>query len=245
MNSYKTNGYILVKGLYSAKELNKIKPIINSFHAKWKTNNREFYKSRAINSSGITNSEYLTAQQNKILFNLIANGKLIKRVKDAISEPLFLNTQLFFDPVNVRQKNYWHRDMQYHLNLQEQQAALNGPDVLHCRLALQDEPGIELVPQSHKSWDTLEELNVRLAKNNKLPSDNLTTGKTIKLNAGDLLLFSANMIHRGLYGKNRLALDIIFCENAPQLTAFINAVNTPSSAIANKTANPQVFFNPL
>ena len=245
MNSYKTNGYILIKGLYSAKELNKIKPIINSFHAKWKTNNREFYKSRAINSSGITNSEYLTAGQNEFLFNLIANGKLIKRVKDAISEPLFLNTQLFFDPVNVRQKNYWHRDMQYHLNLQEQQAALNGPDVLHCRLALQDEPGIELVPQSHKSWDTLEELNVRLAKNNKLPSDNLTTGKTIKLNAGDLLLFSANMIHRGLYGKNRLALDIIFCENAPQLTAFINAANSPSSAIANKTANPQVFFNPL
>ena len=71
------------------------------------------------------------------------------------------------------------------------------------------------------------------------------TGKVIKLNAGDLLLFSANMIHRGLYGKNRLALDIIFCENAPQLTAFINAANTPSSAIANKTANPQVFFNPL
>lgn len=245
MNSYKKNGYILVKGLYSAKELNEIKPIINSFHAKWKTNNREFYKSRAINSSGITNSEYLTAGQNEFLFNLIANGKLIKRVKDAISEPLFLNTQLFFDPVNVRQKNYWHRDMQYHLNIAQQQAALNGPDVLHCRLALQDEPGIELVPQSHKSWDTPEELNVRFAKNNKLPSDNLTTGKTIKLNAGDLLLFSANMIHRGLYGKNRLALDIIFCENAPQLTAFINAANTPSSAIANKTANPQVFFNPL
>ncbi len=53
------------------------------------------------------------------------------------------------------------------------------------------------------------------------------------------------MIHRGLYSKNRLALDIIFCENAPQLTAFINAANTPNSAIANKTANPQVFFNPL
>ena len=89
------------------------------------------------------------------------------------------------------------------------------------------------------------ELNVGLAKNNKLSSDELTTGKVIKLNAGGLLLFSANMIHRGLYGKNRLALDIIFCENAPQLTAFINAANTPNSAIANKTDNPQVFFNPL
>lgn len=245
MNSYKSNGYMLVKGLYSTEELNKIKLLVNAFHTQWKTNNREFYQSRAINSSGITNSEYLTAQQNEALFSLIADNKLINRVKKAISEPLFLNTQLFFNPVNVTQKNYWHRDMQYHLNVQEQQAALNGPDVVHCRLALEDEPGIELVPHSHKNWDTPEELNVRFAKNNKLPSDNLTTGKVIKLNAGDLLLFSANMIHRGLYGKNRLALDIIFCENAPQLTAFINAANTPSSALANKTANPQVFFNPL
>ena len=96
-----------------------------------------------------------------------------------------------------------------------------------------------------KGLYSAKELNVRLAKHNKRPSDNLTTGKVIKLNAGDLLLFSANMIHRGLYGKNRLALDIIFCENAPQLTAFINAANTPSSVIANKTDNPQVFFNPL
>ena len=101
---------MLVKGLYSTKELNKIKLLVNAFHTQWKTNNREFYQSRAINSSGITNSEYLTAQQNEALFSLIADNKLIKRVKKAISEPLFLNTQLFFNPVNVTQKNYWHRD---------------------------------------------------------------------------------------------------------------------------------------
>ncbi|XQF94112.1 hypothetical protein ACOBV9_22565 (plasmid) [Pseudoalteromonas espejiana] len=69
-----------------------------------------------------------------------------------------------------------------------------------------------MCPSRIKNWDTPEELNVRLAKNNKLPSDNLTTGKTIKLNAGDLLLFSANMIHRGLYGKNRLALILFFAK---------------------------------
>ena len=77
MNNYKSNGYMLVKGLYSTKELNKIKPAINAFHTQWKANNREFYQSRAINSSGITNSEYLTAQQNEALFSLIADNKLI------------------------------------------------------------------------------------------------------------------------------------------------------------------------
>ena len=75
-----------------------------SFHTQWKANNREFYQSRAINSSGITNSEYLTAQQNEALFSLIADNKLIKRVKQAISEPLFLNTQLFLIPLKLHKK---------------------------------------------------------------------------------------------------------------------------------------------
>ena len=30
MNNYKSNGYMLVKGLYSTKELNKIKPAIRA-----------------------------------------------------------------------------------------------------------------------------------------------------------------------------------------------------------------------
>ncbi|WP_276754954.1 hypothetical protein [Pseudoalteromonas marina] len=34
-----------------------------------------------------------------------------------------------------------------------------------------------------KGLYSANELNVRLAKHNKRPSDNLTTGKTIKLNA--------------------------------------------------------------
>ena len=75
-----------------------------SFHTQWKANNREFYQSRAINSSGITNSEYLTAQQNEALFSLLADNKLIKRVKQAISEPLFLNTQLFLIPLKLHKK---------------------------------------------------------------------------------------------------------------------------------------------
>ncbi len=32
MNSYKSNGYMLVKGLYSPEELNEIKQIINNYH---------------------------------------------------------------------------------------------------------------------------------------------------------------------------------------------------------------------
>jgi hypothetical protein len=44
-----------------------------------------------------------------------------------------------------------------------------------------------------------------------------------------VLLFSANMIHRGLYGNNRLALDILYCERDPQLTEFIQLKHQPTA----------------
>jgi len=61
-----------------------------------------------------------------------------------------MNTQLFFNPVNDGQKNYWHRDSQYHLSIEEQKEALVGPDVVHFRIPLTNEPGIELVPCTHQ-----------------------------------------------------------------------------------------------
>lgn len=95
-----------------------------------------------------------------------------------------MNTQLFFNPVNPAQKNYWHRDPQYHLSIDEQKSALEGVNVVHYRIPLFGEPGIELVPASHKCWDTDEELDVRLARNNRRNSDDLSSGLTIELAAG-------------------------------------------------------------
>jgi hypothetical protein len=46
----------------------------------------------------------------------------------------------------------------------------------------------------------------------------------------DVLLFSANMIHRGLHRNNRLALDTLYCEHVPQLTTeLIQLKHQPSA----------------
>jgi hypothetical protein len=45
----------------------------------------------------------------------------------------------------------------------------------------------------------------------------------------NVLLFSANMIHRGLYGKNRLALDILYCGRHSTLSEFIQLKHQPSA----------------
>lgn len=109
--------------------------------------------------------------------------------------PTFMNTQLFFNPVIESQKNYWHRDPHYHLTIAEQSLALKGPDVVHFRIPLFTEFGIELVPGNHKCWDNSEEVDVRLESNGHKNYEELSSGVIVKLETGDLMVFSANMMH--------------------------------------------------
>jgi hypothetical protein len=160
-------------------------------------------------------------------------------------QPCFLNTQLFFNPVNKDQNNYWHRDPQYHLSLAQQKAILSSFDVIHFRLPLMNEPGIELVPGTHKRWDTNDELNVRLAQNNRESSEPLSQGKVIKLSAGDLLIFSANMIHRGLYGMERLAFDLLFCSPEPSVLAFVADNCLPDKSTVESLDDSSAFINTM
>jgi hypothetical protein len=155
--------------------------------------------------------------------------------------PAFMNTQLFFDPVNAIQKNYWHRDPQYHLSLAEQKDALTGPDVLHFRIPLVDEPGLEFIPGTHKRWDSDEELDVRLGRNGRQHHDDLPAALRVIPKPGDLLVFSANMIHRGIYGLDRLSLDILFCDPVPALVKFVDDNCLPDQSTLARLENRTAF----
>jgi ectoine hydroxylase-related dioxygenase (phytanoyl-CoA dioxygenase family) len=220
---YSENGYFHIKRFYDEQEIAPVSDVIKKHHLTWQADNRECYENQAVNSAYLTSAKYLNDKQRNILFQFISTNKLMKIVaQTTIIKPAFMNTQLFFNPVNLQQKNYWHRDPQYHLSVDEQQAALKGSEVIHFRIALADEPGIELIPGTHKRWDNKEELDIRLEHEDKHNYDHISSGVTISLCKGDLLVFSANMIHRGLYGKDRLALDIIFCEAEVNLMTFVD-----------------------
>jgi len=53
---------------------------------------------------------------------------------------------------------------------------------------------MELIPKTHRIWDSDEEYEVINAMSNKKTSNFLKNGKLIELERTDLLLFSANMI---------------------------------------------------
>uniref|UniRef100_UPI00129E4CF1 phytanoyl-CoA dioxygenase family protein n=1 Tax=Shewanella sp. TC10 TaxID=1419739 RepID=UPI00129E4CF1 len=176
------------------------------------------------------------------LFQFIGSNSIKQLVElTSLAKVAFMNSQLFFNPVNPKQLNYWHRDPQYHLSIDEQRNALKGHDVVHCRIALNDEPGIELVPGTHKRFDNDDELSVRLELEGRKNSESLKSGQVVPLNKGDVLLFSANMIHRGLYGSNRLALDLLFCEALKEFVSFAEPSCFPDDHLCSKLEWPEPF----
>ena len=243
---YNESGYLLIRGFLNESEVSKLHNVIAEFHRLWQKDNATYYAQSAVNSAYLTNREYLNDRQRRVLFDFIGSEKLMSIVNELIpKQPCFLNTQLFFNPVNPKQSNYWHRDPQYHLSVEQQKAALSASDVIHFRLPLLDEPGIELIPGTHKRWDSTEELEVRLEQNGYKNDQALSQGKVIKLSAGDLLIFSANMIHRGLYGLDRLAFDILFCQPDPSVIQFVSNDTLPTAEDLISVENSDAFDNSI
>ncbi len=246
IENYKENGYVLIRDFLNENEVLELRELLTEFHHLWQQENTTFYQQQAVNSAYLTSRTFLNNAQRNKLFGLIASNKVMNLVNELIpKQPCFLNTQLFFNPVNEKQTNYWHRDPQYHLSVEQQQAALAGPDVIHFRLPVLDELGIELIPGTHKRWDSVEELDVRLEQNGHKNNQPLLQGKSIKLCAGDLLIFSANMIHRGLYGMDRLAFDILFCSPEPSIIEFVNEDCLPAAETLKNIENPKAFRNTI
>lgn len=245
-SSYCQHGFAKFTGFAGDKEIAQLTETLMRFHRNWCVANLELYQQGAVNSAYLTGTQHLTSTERSVLFDFIGSHKVMELVQALpLLKPAFMNTQLFFAPVNCAQSNYWHRDPQYHLNLQQQRQALSGPEVIHLRLALKDEPGIELVPGSHRNWDSDEELAVRQQMGGRSNSEPLSTGLSLPLQRGDLLIFSANMIHRGLYGNQRLGFDMLFCEALPELLKFADANCLPSDAQLQQLQAPMAFLNTL
>jgi ectoine hydroxylase-related dioxygenase (phytanoyl-CoA dioxygenase family) len=244
---YKKNGFFVVEGLFSQEEIDQLRDMLMEFHKSWVSDNLEFYRTKALNSAYITGEKYLNCEQRRSIFRFIGSKKIADILEMVIpSHPAFMNTQLFFNPLNTSQKNYWHRDLQYlGKSTQEQKKLLRKTNVIHFRIPVKPEPGLELVPGSHKHWDSNEELDVRTESNGRRCFEDLPTGKKVTVNVGDLLVFSANMIHRGLYGLDRMTFDIIFCDSDPELVKYVEHNCLPGNEELLEMDTPNIFLNAI
>jgi len=245
-SQYEDEGYFVIRGYFNSQEMSELRQLIIKFHELWKEDNADFYKEVAFNSSLITGSKYLSYNERVRLFNFISSPKMMKIIETVITNnPAFMNTQLFFNPPNTKLKDFWHRDCQYDHEVEMQKKVIHETQVLHLRVPLFDEPGMELVPGTHKRWDTEEEFNVRDERKGKLSNDALSAGKTISLAAGDLLVFSADMIHRGLYGLDRLALDILVFDSAGNFADYVDDDCLPDNSMLEEINDTRLFMNTI
>ena len=149
--AYEDNGYFVIKNFIEKDELQELFDVLVEFHESWKYKNADFYSEKAINSAYITGVEHLEESKRAKLFQFIGSTKLMNIVSDVIKkQPTFMNTQLFFNPVNPQQKDFWHRDCQYDHEVEEQKKVIYENQVVHFRVPLFDELGMELVPGTHK-----------------------------------------------------------------------------------------------
>lgn len=241
---YLEHGFVVLREVFQEQELALVRGVLQRFHSIWLEANASLYKTRAINSAYLTDRNVLPPNDRLVLLRLLGDRRIALIVK-AVFPGLaaFMNTQLFFNPNNPKQKNYWHRDVQYSgMTLEAQAQALTRTNVIHIRLASMPEPGLELVPGTHKRWDTELEQEVRLAQSGRHAHDALPNARCVELSPGDLLVFSANMIHRGLYAGERLAFDMLFCDPLPELLAFVNPDCLPDDLELEVLDCPDVFL---
>jgi len=247
---YHENGYLLLRRFFDAALIETLKPICSRIFEQWLASHRQAYVNEClINMHSLSDPAYFSGNtaERILFFNTVANGPLVRLCTDLFGDELYFhNTQLFFNPLDPRKAPYWHRDFQYAGIAESEQIALL-PQLfnLHARLALIPERGFELIPESHRRWDSAHEHAVRLELDGHNHAEALPGALRLDLEPGDLLIFNAHMLHRGNYALNtaRLALDILIGKPHPLMTQWLDAGMLPAREDIARFNFPQWYQN--
>ena len=249
MNStdqYEAYGYAVLRNFFSDIEISLIDTHVDRIYKSWvRENEAEIFSNKLVNMHSLTSPEYFQGlpEERAIFFEAIASVKLTEAIEKVFGPGIhFHNTQLFFNPSNKERLPYWHRDMQYSpiddSILSDEQIKMLS---LHVRIPLVEEKGVEVVIGSHKRWDTELEHAVRLELNGHKNSEPLPNTALIHLVPGDVLIFNAQMIHRGNYDLNptRKALDLCVGKYHPFTSEFLDERVLPKEEELDNIANNQ------
>nr|PJZ92028.1 hypothetical protein CH379_15445 [Leptospira ellisii] len=228
-SEFKRDGYFLFRGFFDPGELRTVSAIILRANYVWRKKH-DFIGN--VNSAYLTGKDFLTGPEDReTMFRFLSSERLVSIARIFLnSNARFLNTQLFFDPEEGTKRPYWHRDVQYlGAEEEEQKNIIRRDGVLHFRIPLREDPGLELIPGSHTRWDTPLEFDTRMERNGRRHSDELPGSIRIPHSPGDLLVFSAHTIHRGVYGSDRSSFDILYTSFPAQKSEIDRMRHFPDS----------------
>ena len=228
-------GYFIRKDFFQPDEIAELGDIVDRIHQQWLVKNREEYVQRQlVNMHSLTHAEYFAGRSGdrRRFFECLAPAKLVTLMDEVFGEGIYFhNSQLFFNPADDSKLPYWHRDLQYGpADEAVQKRELPNMLSLHIRIPLIAERGVELIPGTHRRWDSALERSVRFERDGHRHGDALPGGVLIGLEPGDVLVFHAQMIHRGNYAFNsaRKALDLCVGKAHPLTWNFLDEEVLPS-----------------
>lgn len=246
---YQQHGYVIARNVLSHDEISAISKYASYIYQTWKRNNEsDIVNYQLVNMHSLTDAAYFeNSPEDRVkFFNAISPKCLTTFIENTFGESIYFhNSQLFFNPVSKEKRPYWHRDMQYSdLSDETQKKEQNSMLSLHLRIPLVKEVGVELIPGSHKRWDTVLEQNVRFEREGHKNTEQLPQSKLIKLDVGDVVVFSAQMLHRGNYALNssRCALDLCIGSYHPLNAGFIDRSMQPTDTEMQQIKNNQWFI---
>ncbi len=214
-NTYNKSGYVIARQFFTTAEISVLAQSVDRIYQQWLLENEaNVVEYDLINMHGLTSRTFFknNPAERVAFFKAIALPKLQEFIENIFGAGIYFhNSQLFFNPRSDTFLPYWHRDIQYNqFDEATQKKALVKMLSLHVRIPLIEETGLELVPGTHKRWDTDLEYKVRMQYQGHINSEQLPGAELMHLNPGDIIVFSANMLHRGNYALNntRKALDL-------------------------------------
>jgi hypothetical protein len=224
-SEWNRDGYFIVPRLFDASLVDTLRVICDDIFQQWLAESSDpFSASNNTNMAYLTEDRYFREHPERlgILLDVIAHEKLMSIFRQLFGvEPLFHNTQYFFEPANETRAGNWHRDQQFGSTSIESEKAFLSEIGFHAHIALVPDANLEIIPGTHARWDTSEEFEIRKGMNGKKTnSDDMPGAVRIRLNAGDACFFSAWSIHRGNYvaGTIRRTFDIIYGASPSEYT---------------------------
>ncbi|CAN5708195.1 hypothetical protein BH09MYX1_BH09MYX1_01980 [soil metagenome] len=151
-----------------------------------------------------------------VLANFVGSARICALLEglsheDEDATPHLENTDYYHEQTKHDWDGDWHRDSQFGQPDPElERRRILGTTSVHVRVALEDDDRLEIVPGSHRRWDTPEELQIR--KGSKRTSSAMPGAKRMTLEAGDACIFHAWSIHRATYRRTplRRTLDSLY-----------------------------------
>lgn len=247
-NEWSRNGYFVVPQLFDASLINTLRVICDDIFRQWLAESPDpFSASNNTNMAYLTEERYFREHPERLgtLLEVIAHEKILSIFNQLFDvEPLFHNTQYFFEPATETSAGNWHRDQQFDSASTESEKSFLSEKGFHAHIALVPDDNLEIIPGTHARWDTPEEFEIRKGKNDKKPnSDEMPGAIRIRLNAGDACFFSAWSIHRGNYvaGKIRRTFDVIYGASPSNYTPPPMCFSLPE-VLDDVTAHTRLFF---